>query len=165
MTRKRNAPLQRGNFHKPRASAKSLSGSPIQLLLSKLDKVKQNGKGQWMACCPAHGDKTASLSLRETETGSALVHCFAGCSVHEVMSAIGLDQSDLFPKRTDFLPVKGSRHFDAYAALKALGTDVVFLLVAARMMLNGETLTDGDMNELSACAERLQAAKTFVLGC
>ena len=27
-------------------------------LLSRLDKVKRKAKGQWLACCPAHEDRT-----------------------------------------------------------------------------------------------------------
>ena len=34
--------------------------------------------------CPAHADKTPSLSLRQGQT-SILVHCFAGCNPHDVL--------------------------------------------------------------------------------
>ena len=42
----------------------------------------------WMAHCPAHRDRTPSLSIRETDDGRVLVHCFAGCSQHDVINAL-----------------------------------------------------------------------------
>lgn len=46
-------------------------------------KVKRRGN-HWMAQCPCHDDKTASLSLTESRTtGRALAYCFAdGCPAH-----------------------------------------------------------------------------------
>jgi putative DNA primase/helicase len=32
----------------------------------------------WVACCPAHEDRTPSLSLRDSTNGRVLVHCHAG---------------------------------------------------------------------------------------
>lgn len=162
-----NALLEQGvnrNTSKQTSAASVTHGSPISSIISRLEKLKKNGQGRWLACCPAHSDKTASLSVRETETGSVLLHCFAGCSVHEVLSAIGLKDSDLFPPKRSNLPVKGKRHFDAYTALKALSADVVFLLVACRMVINREPLAESDMKALAAVTERVRAAKSFVLG-
>lgn len=42
----------------------------------------------WMACCPAHDDKTPSLSIREGLDGTLLVHCFAGCGQALVIAAL-----------------------------------------------------------------------------
>ena len=46
--------------------------------------------------CPAHADRSPSLSLSEGRDGAVLVHCFAGCTVHQVMHALGLDLVRLF---------------------------------------------------------------------
>ena len=64
-------------------------------LLDRLSKVKQTGQDRWVACCPAHGDKSPSLSVREVED-RLLIHCFAGCAVHDVLGAVGLELRDLF---------------------------------------------------------------------
>jgi putative DNA primase/helicase len=45
----------------------------------------QDGGG--MCRCPAHADRTPSLSIRLGHT-SLLVHCFAGCTSREVLAAI-----------------------------------------------------------------------------
>jgi len=71
--------------------------SPIDELLSRLDKAKPNGKGKWQACCPAHADKQPSLSIKETSDGTVLLKCWAGCTVGAIASAVGLEIRDLFP--------------------------------------------------------------------
>ena len=73
--------------------------SQVDNLLSHLDKVKSTGKGKWVACCPAHDDKAPSLAIRELDDGRVLVHCFAGCSAHEVTDAVGINIAALFPPR------------------------------------------------------------------
>ena len=50
-------------------------------------------KGRWhgsyaMCVCPAHADRTPSLSVRQGERG-ILVHCFAGCRSEDVLREIG----------------------------------------------------------------------------
>lgn len=61
-----------------------------------LEGVKRSPRG-WKARCPAHKDKSPSLSIREAEDGRILVHCFAGCEVHEICAALGLGVRDLYP--------------------------------------------------------------------
>ncbi|AYC35155.1 virulence-associated protein E [Pseudomonas cavernae] len=70
---------------------------PIDRLLSAMGKVKQTKPGQWVACCPAHDDRTPSLKISETQDGTVLLKCWAGCSAAEIMSAMGLGLRDLFP--------------------------------------------------------------------
>lgn len=45
--------------------------------------------------CPSHEDRLPSLSVKEGEAG-VLVYCHAGCTVHEVVAALGLEVADLF---------------------------------------------------------------------
>ena len=40
--------------------------------------------GYGMAHCPAHEDRSRSLSYRWTEGGRLLLHCFAGCTWEEI---------------------------------------------------------------------------------
>jgi len=42
----------------------------------------------WMARCPAHDDRTPSLSLRDTDEGYTLAYCHAGCTQAEVVAAL-----------------------------------------------------------------------------
>lgn len=70
-------------------------------ILAGLSKVRRTGPGRWVACCPAHKDRTASLSVRELDDGRTLLHCFAGCDVDQVVGALGLTMEDLFPPRQE----------------------------------------------------------------
>jgi hypothetical protein len=64
-------------------------------LLDRLDRVKRAGDG-WQARCPAHEDRTPSLSIREGDDGRVLLKCHAGCSVEAIVDALGISISDLF---------------------------------------------------------------------
>ena len=96
---------------------------PVERILSGLDKVRNRGPDSWMACCPAHPDKNPSLSIKETEDGDVLLHCFSGCGVDDVLAALGLEMRDLFGK-TDTM-VEPTRHaFTAEDVLVALVGDL-----------------------------------------
>lgn len=71
-----------------------------QKLLERLDGVREIGPRKWVAKCPAHADKRASLSIREPDDGRTLLHDFAGCAATDVIAAVGLEFCDLFPPRT-----------------------------------------------------------------
>ena len=43
-----------------------------------------------MALCPAHDDRTPSLSVSEGSHGKALAKCFAGCKFEDIRDALGL---------------------------------------------------------------------------
>lgn len=77
--------------------------TPVELVLSKLKKVKRSGS-DWVACCPAHDDRTPSLSVTAGNDGRALLKCHAGCEVDEIVSAVGLGLADLMPSRPGLLP-------------------------------------------------------------
>ncbi len=68
---------------------------PIRNVLSRLRKVKKSGTG-WEACCPAHDDRHASLSVAVGDDGRVLLHCHAGCSTEEIVKALGLTMRDLY---------------------------------------------------------------------
>lgn len=57
--------------------------------------VRDHGFGRWSAQCPSHDDSDPSLSIRECEDGTILIHCFAGCTTEEVVKSIGWEMRDL----------------------------------------------------------------------
>lgn len=69
----------------------------ITKILSKLNKVTTKPNDKWLACCPAHNDKSPSLSVSLANDGKILLYCFAGCSIEEVTEALDIDLSELFP--------------------------------------------------------------------
>jgi putative DNA primase/helicase len=44
--------------------------------------------GCWMAPCPAHADRTPSLSIREADNGKVLVRCHAGCDQEQLIAIL-----------------------------------------------------------------------------
>src|SRR5262249_11432044 len=58
--------------------------------------AKKNGNG-WLARCPAHDDRHASLSVGVGDDGRLLVYCHAGCGVDAIVKALGIRQADLYP--------------------------------------------------------------------
>ncbi len=70
--------------------------TPLERVVSRLQGVKRNRRG-FTAHCPAHDDGKHSLSVRETEGGVVLIKCFAQCATEDVLHALGLTWSDLYP--------------------------------------------------------------------
>lgn len=69
---------------------------PIDRVLSHLQGVRRNGAG-YMAKCPHHSDRHASLSIKEGDGGVVLLRCHAGCGTADVVVSAGLAFGDLFP--------------------------------------------------------------------
>lgn len=67
----------------------------VDEILVRLEKVRKNERG-WTARCPAHEDRSPSLSIAEGDDGRILLRCFAGCPTDRVLAAMGLKLSDLF---------------------------------------------------------------------
>jgi len=53
--------------------------------------AKPSGTASWMAKCPAHDDRTASLSIAEGKDGKILLKCFAGCDFADILKAAGIE--------------------------------------------------------------------------
>lgn len=136
-----------------------------QTLLDKLDKVRKTGKGGWIACCPAHGDKHPSMVITETDDGIVLVHCFVGCGIDEIASAAGVDLADLFPpKRDHHSPLLPNRRFDARAVLEAVSRECMIVALCAADMERGTVLDPKERERLKLAGARIQEARNLVNG-
>lgn len=69
----------------------------IDAILAKLPDAKKSGK-DWSARCPAHEDKSPSLSIGEGDDGRVLLKCHVGCTVESICDAWGIKVSDLMPE-------------------------------------------------------------------
>lgn len=129
----------------------------IDVLLAKLDGVKRTGVDRGVAKCPAHEDGRASLSWRELPDGRTLLHCFAGCSVEEIVGAIGLQLQDLFPEKLvtgDFVK-RERRPWTINQGLEVLDYESNLLCVAALNIGTGVALSPADCERVLVARERI----------
>lgn len=133
--------------------------------LGRLEKVKRTGNGQWIACCPAHQDRHPSMTVRALEDERVLVHCFAGCSVEEILRAVAMDFDALFPDRALDHQVKPVRRpFNAGDVLECVAQEALIASVAAAALANGEGLSAADHARLKLATERLHDAGRLANG-
>lgn len=138
----------------------------IDGLLSRLHGVKAgNAVGRYIARCPAHEDRSPSLTIRAEGDGRILLHCFAGCSAIDVVSAIGLSMSDLFPEplTREYLP-KIYAPFSALDALKCLTEESSIVAIAVADVVDGKPLDETDLMRVSVAAGRIASALEAVHG-
>ena len=134
--------------------------SPDRKLLPLLDRVKCTGTGKWIALCPAHQDRSPSLSVKQLEDGRILLKCWAGCAAAGVLHAVGLQFSDLYPEdtRREFKATQPRQRWIPRDALAALSTDIWLVMLAAEKAHSGEKLTDDERDLLNIAADRLWMA-------
>ena len=53
--------------------------------------------GGYLVRCPAHEDRSPSLSICDSRDGRVLLHCFAGCAFADIVGALHLDPADYSP--------------------------------------------------------------------
>lgn len=153
----------RGYTHNTSSRNHTTSLDPLQLLLSRLEGVIKTGSG-WRARCPAHGSRSASISIAQGDNGTVLLNPFCGCSTHDVLATVGLTVGDLFTRR-DFrtmTPAERSQLRQAAAlprwraALGVLTHEAHVVLIAANKLGDGEALDADEMTRL-----RVAALKVF----
>jgi hypothetical protein len=72
----------------------------LELVLGKLDGVTPRG-GYWMARCPAHEDRKASLKVMRGTEQPVVLKCYAECATVDVLAAIGLTMADVSRPQDD----------------------------------------------------------------
>jgi hypothetical protein len=100
-----------------------------------------------------------------------LLHCFGGCSVADVLAAVGLQVADLFPRRlADATPEarrelrERARLADMKAAASVLDLESKVVLIAAVDVGHGKALSEADHDRLDLAVERIRAARVLLEG-
>lgn len=128
-------------------------------LLDRLDKVISTGPNRWIATCPAHQDKTPSLSIREAEDGKILLHDFGGCDTSSVLSALGLNLSDLFPEKLgDHIKPTRSR-IPLRDLVSLLDHESFVIFIVACDLLNKKTIDDESLARLRMAVQRISGVR------
>ncbi|MBX9894535.1 MAG: hypothetical protein K2Y09_05050 [Nitrosomonas sp.] len=135
---------------------------PLSEVTSRLKGVIKRHNGGILAFCPSHDDrKGRSLAVNVGREGQAILHCFAGCSVHEITQAIGLNPADLFPRTESKYDPQTRSFFNEWQILSALQHDATVVLIAARWMLSGHALPESDIDFLSKAVIRINEAISY----
>ena len=134
-------------------------------LLSRLAKVRKINADQWMACCPAHADKSPSLSIRELSDGRILLHCWTGCSAESILDSIGLTFDDLFPERLpDISYPRVKPTFSAREVLVAMQPELLTVALIGRQMADGIPNDEKTQQALITAVSRIASAHAYAEG-
>jgi len=98
----------------------------VNILLDRLEKVRNSSRDRWVACCPAHQDKSPSLQISQVND-RILIHCFAGCGAIDVLESVGLDFSAICPD-----------NIGQYKPIMVKQEDEIFINVYMAKRSNGE---------------------------
>lgn len=140
--------------------------TPVENLLSRLTKVKGRN-GSWTACCPGHDDKGPSLAVRQNEDGRILLHCFAGCNTSDVLGAMGMDMTDLFPpdsKRREY-PVEGKPSikpaFFASDLLRIIHFEALVIQIVAFDLAKNKPINEETRERMLTAYQRIDEAVRY----
>lgn len=132
----------------------------FDVVTGALPSFKATSAGKGMARCPAHKDRTRSLSVREFDSGAVGLKCFAGCTVDEVVAAAGLRMEDLFPPRAG-TPGGGRpperRPYSAAQLLRAFSAELQLVWVLLADIAGGRELDAATRKRAGVARERCVA--------
>jgi len=155
----------------PRPRLQAVVTDPLQAFLDRLERVRKSGRG-YTAKCPAHEDRTASLSITAGDDGRILLHCFASCSAAEVVAATGLTLADLFVRRpTSEMTFaeraalrEHARQSQWRAALNVFALEAKIVQIAAHDAVAGKPINADDCRRLCDACARIDAAREVLCG-
>ena len=125
----------------------------VEELLAKLDKVKSTGNRKWTACCPVHGDKNPSMSIKEERDGKVLCYCFAcGAKGVDVVNAVDLPVSTLFSEESE-LPDRSA--WRKKKLLEEKESDELFLRIYSAWEKAGKRIPWADQKRYKVAINRL----------
>ena len=93
----------------------------VENVLAALGEYRETGQDKYSACCPAHEDRQASLSISLGDNGKPLLYCHAGCEFADIKKALGFSAREANASRAS-KPKK--RHASMQAAIDAVARTV-----------------------------------------
>jgi len=134
----------------------------INKILERLQKVNQTNPNQWIACCPAHADRSPRLALKQCDNGKILIKCWAGCGIDDIVVAIGLQLTDLFPPKEGDYGRQQREYFSAETVLKSLHKESIVMRFLASEIRQGVKLKEDDIRRAELAEDRIHEACSYV---
>ena len=131
----------------------------IDTLISRLDGVKKTGANRYLARCPAHDDRSPSLSVAEGDDGRTLIHCFAGCPPLDILNAVGMKFSDIMPERLGDVSGPVRSRISPREALEALDHEALVVAVIASDIQERRDIDKPTWARLSLAVQRINDAR------
>lgn len=138
----------------------------IDDFLARLKKVRKTGPNNWIACCPAHDDKSPSMTVGVGDNGGIVIYCFALCSAQDIVFSLGLELHELMPEKPEGREfVRGrSKPFPAGDILECIAEEVMIAWVISRDMELSKPIKQDDFDRLTVANRRIQSALEVARG-
>ena len=166
----RSQPVRAGFNNNSRLGGRpnfTIKTDPYDRLLETHQRItgfEARGSGRHVRItCPACGTATLKVSVSRADNGSVLIHAFCGHAPAEVLAALGLTFSDLFPLR-DLRTLTPDQRRELrqqslvsrwHAALNVLCQEATVTLIAANQLEENKPLADDDLIRLKTAALRI----------
>lgn len=131
---------------------------PVDSVIDRLD-ARPTGADRWRAACPVCGERNKStLSIGVGDNGAVLLKCFKSeCSPDQIVSALGLELSDLFPPKDSRAgPLKRRSMLSAKQALDLLMRESLVVFVVASDVHRERQISETDWCRLRDAAAAIQ---------
>ena len=129
----------------------------IDLILERVQKARKVSADSYMACCPAHEDKSPSMRITERD-GRILVHCMAGCTPDDIIAAIGLQWTDLYDDKWDAAKAAAFAQKTRLPKIDPLEHERTIIDLALADDAKGIKFSVEDYARIKIALERLEAA-------
>ena len=124
-------------------------------LLNRLQKVKSSGRDSWMACCPAHDDKNPSMKI-DIKNDKILIKCWSGCSVEDILGAVGMEFSDIMPDKPLYHRSSGTNPMLSSAdALRIVKYEAAIIMMYGQDLKAGKEVSEDDRQRFVLAVERV----------
>jgi len=136
----------------------------MSALLDRLEGVRETGPSRWIAKCPSHDDSSPSLAIRELDDGRILLRDFGFCHVSDVLAALGMEMTDLFPERLGHhLPPTHSR-IPARELLALIDHETLTVGLIVGDFMDTGSLDEPSWQRLSTAVSRIGKARDHAAG-
>jgi capsule polysaccharide modification protein KpsS len=110
------------------------------------------------------------LSIAESDDGRVLIHCFVGCAAADILAAVGISLSDLYPERIKHATTDADRkelrrlaREGQWAAALGVLTREAQIVESAVSAFQAERFTAIDYSRLQTAFHRIHSAAEVLL--